>query len=82
MTWFRNLFPWPRRLFGVKRTMPNLAPRRSPGDYPDVEKARADLRRIQARRHDVDNLVAALVIERHLNNFSANLTATFRGGSQ
>jgi hypothetical protein len=56
------------------------APRRAAGDRPDVEKARADLARVRSQRPDVDALVAALIIEKHLNNFSANLTATFRGG--
>ena len=55
--------------------------RKKPDDSkPDVETAREDLARIRAQRADVDALVAALVVERHLNNFSANLTATFRGG--
>lgn len=49
---------------------------------PDIEAAHAQLARIKAQRGDVEALVSALVIERHLNNFSANLTATFRGGRQ
>jgi hypothetical protein len=63
-----------------RRELPTPPPRRATDDFPDVEKARADLARIKARRSDVDALVSALVVERHLNNFSANLTATFRGG--
>lgn len=54
---------------------------RSPdGPRADVESAEAELARIKAQRPDVESLVAALIVERHLNNFSANLTATFRGG--
>lgn len=54
--------------------------RREIHDQPDVEKARQDLARIRSRRVDVDAVVAALMLEKHLNSFSANLTATFRGG--
>lgn len=47
---------------------------------PDVEGARAELARIRRQRNDVDVLVAALINEKQLNNFTANVTATFRGG--
>lgn len=47
---------------------------------PDIEQAQADLDRIRAQRPDVEALVTSLIVERRLNNFSANLTATFRGG--
>jgi hypothetical protein len=70
VTWFR------RR----QRAPIPAPPRRSPDEQPDVEKARADLARIQSRRSNVEAVVAALIIEQHLNNFSANLTATLRGG--
>ena len=49
-------------------------------DRPDVDKARADLAKVRARRPEVDALVDALVRERHLNNFTANVVVTFRGG--
>lgn len=49
-------------------------------DKPDVEGAREELARIRAQRADVEALVASLITERRLNNFTANLTATFRGG--
>jgi hypothetical protein len=68
---------WSRR---HKRPPMPPPPRRSPDDEPDVEKARAELARIQSRRPAIDAVAAALVIEKHLNNFSANLTATLRGG--
>lgn len=55
-------------------------PERRTGDRPNVAKARADLARIRAQRPAVEALVTELVLEKHLNNFSANLTATFRGG--
>ena len=51
-----------------------------PPEKPDVEKAHADLARIRAQRDDVDALVAALVREKNLNNFTANVVVTFRGG--
>lgn len=51
-------------------------------DKPDIDKARADLARIKAQRPDVEQLVSSLVVERRLNNFTANLTATFRGWRQ
>lgn len=51
-----------------------------PHDKPDVKKAHADLARIRAQREEVDALVAALVREKHLNNFTANVVITFRGG--
>lgn len=47
---------------------------------PDVAKARAALDRIKGRRVDVDRLVDDLMREKHLNNFTANVTVTFRGG--
>lgn len=49
-------------------------------EKPDVEKAQEDLARIKAQRDDVDALVAALVREKRLNNFTANVTVIFRGG--
>lgn len=49
-------------------------------ERPDLDKARADLARIKSQRPDVDALVTALVLEKHLNNFTANITATLRGG--
>ena len=51
-------------------------------DRPDVDGARADLAKVRARRADVDALVDALVRERRLNNFTANVVVTFRGGRQ
>lgn len=54
--------------------------RRDENDKPDIPKAQRDLARIKAQRPDVDALVAALVREKHLNNFTANVTMTFRGG--
>lgn len=61
---------WPRK---KHRTQPE-------GPRADIQSAEAELARIKAQRPDVETLVAALIVERHLNNFSANLTATFRGG--
>jgi hypothetical protein len=49
-------------------------------EKPDVEKAREDLARIRAQRAEVDDLVAALVREKRLNNFTANVVVTFKGG--
>lgn len=49
-------------------------------ERPDIDKAHADLARIKAQRPDVDALVDALVREKALNNFTANVTITFRGG--
>lgn len=49
-------------------------------EKPDVEKAQEDLARIRAQRADVDALVSALVREKKLNNFTANVTVIFRGG--
>ena len=61
----------------------NLWPRRHERhEKPDVAKAREDLARIRAQRSEVDDLVAALVRERRLNNFTANVVVTFRGGRQ
>lgn len=48
-------------------------------DRPDVEGARADLARIKGQRSDVESLVADLMREKQLNNFTANITVTFRG---
>lgn len=53
---------------------------RDPDDRPDLAKAQADLERIRARRNEVDALVDALIREKHLNNFTANVVVTFRGG--
>lgn len=50
------------------------------GERPDVEKARQDLARIRAQRSEVDSLVEALVREKRLNNFTANVVVTFKGG--
>lgn len=47
---------------------------------PDVAGARETLARIRRQRTDVDELVAALAEEKHLNNFTANVTLIFRGG--
>ena len=47
---------------------------------PDPEAAQAHLRRVRAQRPEVDALVAALVREQTLNNFTANVVITFRGG--
>ena len=49
-------------------------------DRPDVDKARAGLAEVRARRDEVDALVDALMRERRLNNFTANVVVTFRGG--
>ena len=49
-------------------------------ERPDVEGARADLARIKRQRPDVDALVDALQRERRLNNFTANVIVSFRGG--
>lgn len=49
-------------------------------DKPDVAGARADLERIRRQRPDVDALVDALKRERQLNNFTANVIVSFRGG--
>lgn len=49
-------------------------------DKPDVAKAHRDLARIRAQRPEVDGLVAALVREKNLNNFTANVVITFKGG--
>lgn len=58
--------------------------RRREGDtgdvQPDVEGARENLARIKRQRPDVDALVAALVREKQLNNFTANVTVIFKGG--
>lgn len=49
-------------------------------DRPDIPKAHAELARIKGQRPDVDALVAALIREQNLNNFTANITITFQGG--
>lgn len=49
-------------------------------DKPDVAAARETLERIKAQRPDVDALVASLVSDMQLNNFTANVIASFRGG--
>ena len=54
--------------------------KRDPADRPDVAKATEDLARIRAQRDEVDALVAALTREKRLNNFTANVVVTFRGG--
>ncbi len=59
-------FPWHR-------------PRRHP-DKPDPAAAEANLERIKAQRPEVDALVAELIREKRLNNFTANVVVTFRGG--
>ena len=56
-------------------------PTRHP-DSPDIDRAREELARIKAQRPDVQALVDALVREKRLNNFTANVTAVFRGGHQ
>lgn len=61
--------------------MNRIVPRRArERDKPDVEGAKADLERVKRRRPDVERLVADLVREKQLNNFTANVTITFRGG--
>lgn len=50
------------------------------GPQPDPQTAEAHLRRVRAQRPDVDALVDALMRERRLNNFTANVVVTFRGG--
>lgn len=54
--------------------------RRDDAERPDIEKAKADLARVKRQRPDVDVLVAALKREHQLNNFTANITMTLRGG--
>lgn len=49
-------------------------------DKPDVEAAKAELERVRAQRDRVEALVEALRRERHLNSFTANTIAVFRGG--
>lgn len=49
-------------------------------DRPDPESAEAHLRKVRGQRPEVDALVDALIRERHLNNFTANVVVTFRGG--
>lgn len=46
---------------------------------PDVQGAREQLARIKSQRPNVDALVAALVSEQQLNNFTANVTVIFQG---
>lgn len=52
------------------------------GDKPDPQAAEEHLRRVRARRPEVTALVDAMVRERQLNNFTANVVVTFRGGRQ
>lgn len=61
---------------------PRLARRSEPShaDRPDVEGERAKLERIKAQRPNVENLVAALQREKHLNHFTASVIVVFRGG--
>lgn len=47
---------------------------------PDVAGARERLARIKRQRPDVDALVAELMRQKRLNNFTANVTVIFRGG--
>lgn len=60
-----------------------MSPRRREEDTaerkPDVAGARENLARIKRQRPDVDALVAALIREKRLNNFTANVTVIFRG---
>jgi len=63
-----NWFPWQRD--------------RKETPQPDPQTAEAHLRRIRAQRPEVDALVETLVRERRLNNFTANVVVTFRGGRQ
>lgn len=49
---------------------------------PDVAGARATLERIKRQRPDVERLVDALTAEKRLNDFTANVIVTFRGGRQ
>lgn len=49
-------------------------------DKPDPEAAEAHLRRVRSQRAEVEALINALVTERRLNNFTANVVVTFRGG--
>ena len=49
-------------------------------DKPDPESAEAHLRKVRGQRDEVNALVDALVLERKLNNFTANVVVTFRGG--
>lgn len=49
-------------------------------DKPDPESAEEHLRLVRSRRPEVDALVDALIREKHLNNFTANVVVTFRGG--
>lgn len=47
---------------------------------PDVAGAHERLARIKRQRPDVDALVAELMRQKRLNNFTANVTVIFRGG--
>lgn len=49
-------------------------------DKPDVAAARERLAGVKRQRPDVEALVEALVRERKLNNFTANVAVIFRGG--
>lgn len=58
------------------RRLPRLPGR----DKPDVEQAKAELERVKKQRPDVDRLVETLTREQRLNNFTANVVVTLRGG--
>ena len=62
--------------------MTPILPRRGDDERekPDVQGARERLARARRQRPDVEALVEALKRERRLNNFTANVTATLRGG--
>lgn len=45
---------------------------------PNVDKARAELDRVRRQRVRVDLLVAALLSEKHQNNFAANVFGSGR----
>jgi hypothetical protein len=62
--------------------LPWLFRARDDDDRPDPKTAEAHLRRVRAQRPEVNALVDALVRERRLNNFTANVVVTFRGGRQ
>ena len=53
---------------------------RKEAPQPDPQAAEEHLRRVRAQRPEVDALVDALRMERQLNNFTANVVVTFRGG--
>lgn len=59
--------------------MPWSAPRRDK-DTPDPKHAEAQLEQIRKRRPQVERLVEALLREKRLNSFTANVTVVLRGG--